>query len=168
MSQINQTSDPELCSLLRENEKPKPIPVNGLDLYRATNFGRIFNKNTKLEMSQTPRYEGGFLAVTLYNTITKKSTRQQVHIIIYKTFVNSEHDTSNKSIYISHIDKNKTNNCVDNLKCVRNEGGKHLTKRRPAEIISDISQFKKIGFIGELDFTGYGVNRSHQKYEKIN
>ncbi len=149
--------------ILRENEKPKPIPVNGLDLYRATNFGRIFNNETKLEMSQTPRYEGGFLAVSLWNRITKKTTKHQVHIIIYKTFVNSEHDTSNKSFYISHIDKNKTNNCVDNLKCMPNKGGKHSAKRkpkRPTEIISDISQFEELGFIGELDFTGYKINRN--------
>jgi len=140
--------------------------------YQISNLGRVkslarvhFRKNgVKLSIREkviSPGDNGhGYLFVTLYNGESKK--RFYVHRLVGQMFLQKEEG----KIYIDHIDTNRTNNCVENLRwCTQKENANNsLTLKRNSDskdktrviainekdckviMLKSISDGKKIGF----------------------
>lgn len=86
--------------------------VIGYDMYQVSNLGRIRNKNTGKVLK--PAYQpSGYTIVCLRKD--GKNNTEPVRRIVMNTF--NPIDNSNKYDII-HIDNDKTNNNVDNLKWV--------------------------------------------------
>ena len=86
--------------------------VIGYDMYQVSNLGRIRNKNTGKVLK--PAYQpSGYTIVCLRKD--GKNNTEPVRIIVMNAF--NPIDNSNKYDII-HIDNDKTNNTVDNLKWV--------------------------------------------------
>lgn len=84
-------------------------------LYKITNDGKVislikWNGVSNREMTQTPN-SFGYLRVTLTNLIGKSKTHF-VHKLVAEHFLNKEKD----SLQIRHLDGNKLNNNVINLR----------------------------------------------------
>lgn len=110
------------CALCRQDDKykhivlpegEKVVDVNidiYKDLYLVSNKGRCFSKITGKELSPTLRTS--YHSVGLWHLSNKKFFC--VHYIVYVSF----HNDYDKSKVIDHIDGNKLNNCIENLRLV--------------------------------------------------
>lgn len=101
---------------LNENEVIKDVNIEKYkNLYLITNKGRCFSKKTNKELSS--RLRTGYKTVGLwYNKNDSEIEKENlsVHILVYITFKN---DYDSKKI-IDHIDGNKLNNDIMNLRCI--------------------------------------------------
>jgi hypothetical protein len=89
--------------------------INGYnDRYSVSNFGTIMNIRDGYILKQ--RRARGYNIVGLYNNIDGKSIIKtfNVHKLVAETFLNNP----NNKPCVTHLDKNKLNNCVDNLQYV--------------------------------------------------
>lgn len=81
------------------------------DYYWITNFGRCFSKKTSKEIKS--HINDGYYKVNLYD-VNHQNTKFRIHHLVYITFMN---DYNDKNI-IDHIDGNKLNNNLNNLRCI--------------------------------------------------
>lgn len=82
------------------------------DFYIITNIGRCFSKITNKEL--LTQINGGYKIIGLWNRNSKLNNTFKIHFLVYITFKN-DHD---KNKVIDHIDGNKLNNKISNLRCV--------------------------------------------------
>jgi hypothetical protein len=99
----------------------KKIPNMGIDYY-ITEDGRVFttannrtNANKKLHESKLQTSVKGYKTLVLLGADMKKHT-YQVHRLVVESFVERIPD----GLQVDHIDNNKTNNHVSNLRIVTN------------------------------------------------
>jgi len=122
--------DINLERMLEYGEVVKPIKLDGAENYFVSNMGRVFsgkfsteyfliNNNTNRpdyvtiiwrELKQTTS-KNGYKCVNLM--LNKKRTKCYVHKLVFTAFKNSFVDT--RVVIITHKDKNKTNNTIENL-----------------------------------------------------
>ena len=94
-------------------EEWKPIPT--YPNYSVSNFGRVKNNKTNYILSQNTI--NGYCRVVL--TINRKSVNKRVHRLVLETFTPIP---DMEKYDVNHIDRNKTNNHLDNLEwCTRSE-----------------------------------------------
>lgn len=130
-----------------EEEIWKDIP-NYEGLYQASNFGRI--RSLDREVIQWNRfdnikaiYKGKILSIGINGrgylncTLTKngKSKTKLVHRLIAMTFL----DDFNKNLTVDHIDCNKFNNKIDNLRMVT------LKENIQLSYENNLHKFRKVG-----------------------
>jgi len=97
---------------LKDGEIKKSVNIDEYkDYYWITNFGRCFSKKTNKELKN--HIGDGYYKVNLYD-INNKHKLFRIHHLVYITFKN---DYDNKNI-IDHIDGNKLNNILNNLRCI--------------------------------------------------
>lgn len=111
------------CSMCRKNEK-NDIQLNQNEilkdiniyeyknLYFISNQGRCFSKKTNKELST--RLKSGYKSVSLWKDGYIENEKFQIHYLVYISFKN-DYD---KNKVIDHIDGNKLNNDVNNLRCI--------------------------------------------------
>ena len=85
-----------------ENVVWKPLKIN--ENYLVSNTGNVANKKTQKILNGT--FRNGYKRVTIGNKV------YSVHILVYETFKGAVHGV------IDHIDGNKLNNNIDNLRDV--------------------------------------------------
>lgn len=97
---------------LNENEIIKDIPLLEYNNYCITNTGRCFSKRTNKELSKY--INGGYYRVHFRDNKHNKNKQYTIHYLVYISFKNDYDDTK----IIDHIDGNKLNNNVINLRCI--------------------------------------------------
>jgi HNH endonuclease/NUMOD1 domain len=101
----------EKCKIiLQDGEILKDVNIEKYrDLYFISNFGRVFSKKTNRELK--PRlFEYQFAQLIKDGKLSQKL----IHILVYITF-GKDYD---KNKQIDHINGDKMNNKIDNLRCV--------------------------------------------------
>jgi hypothetical protein len=168
-------------------EKLEWFPVKGYEgLYEITKCGKVKSLDKIRIGVQTRHYKGkniaivksgvGYLSVVLFKEGLKK--RWLLHRLVATTFL---HNPDSKE-YVNHIDKNKKNNCVDNLEWVSNiENNCHMqqdrnnTSKYPGVYLhidkkkykSQINHNGKRFYLGTFD-TEQDAYAARCKYEKDN
>lgn len=90
--------------------------VKGFEnVYRISNYGNLAsNKRGGWGTLSNINSKGGYLSVVLREKDKVRYTR--IHRLVYEAFIGDI--PSGKRFHIHHIDGNKQNNCIDNLKLV--------------------------------------------------
>lgn len=98
---------------LNNNEQLKDINIDiYIKNYCITNLGRCFSKRTNKELST--RLLNGYNTVGLRNNDQLEKENLSIHYLTYITFKTDY----NKENIIDHIDGNKLNNNLNNLRCI--------------------------------------------------
>jgi hypothetical protein len=155
-----QKEKPEI--ILQDNETIRDVNMEIYrDLYQVTNFGRVFSKKTNKELDM--QLSSGYNRVSLHTPIKVKSKSKRVHRLVYLTFGGE----IEKGKVIDHIDGNKLNNRIENLRCVAetvnmqnaHKNNKNMHKNQV------IQAFDKEGnFVKEFNSTKEGADFIKQKY----
>lgn len=89
-------------------KNPELVSIEGFPNYKIDTNGNVFNaKGKKLKQEKT---NTGYLRVSLSND-TVKHQRKSVHRLVAETFI----PNPNNLPQINHLNKNKTDNRIDNL-----------------------------------------------------
>ena len=88
--------------------------INGYINYQVSNIGRVRNANTGRIMRQVVNWRG-YCAV--YLRVGNHKSTKTVHRLVAQEFI----ETDNNNLYVDHINHNKTDNCVSNLRWVSNQ-----------------------------------------------
>jgi hypothetical protein len=89
------------------------LPIDDYPTYEVSNFGNIKNKKTGKILS--PAIIKGYELVNLYDGINKPKSFK-IHRLVLEAFEGKSKDANQKNV--DHIDCNKTNNCLFNLRWV--------------------------------------------------
>lgn len=101
--------------------------------YYISNYGNLKKENYRFRKKPTNKTilikptikENGYLQVTLYDKISKKSEKKYVHRLVAQAFI----PNPNNLPCVNHIDGNKQNNRVDNLEwCSYKQNMEHAVK----------------------------------------
>ena len=87
--------------------------IDGFPNYQVTSWGRVYNKTTRMFVTQEEHHKG-YLRVDLYNENGRK--HKKVHRLVAEAFITNP---DNKP-QVNHIDGNNQNNSVTNLEWVTN------------------------------------------------
>mgnify|MGYP005844425365 CR=1 FL=1 len=101
---------------LEIKQKPKKEEwkiINGLERYEISNFGKVRNKKTGKELKQ--RVSNGYYNIHLLDN-KLKGVMKRVHRLVAKNFI--KNDRLEEATIVDHIDNNKLNNIVSNLRWV--------------------------------------------------
>ena len=111
------------------------LNISGYDNYQVSNFGRIRNSTTGkiLKPSDDCR---GYLKVNLYKDGKRKN--HKIHILVANEFI----EKPDGKTCVDHIDKNRLNNIVENLRWVtRSEND-----RNRSMMVTNTSGFKGVSY----------------------
>lgn len=107
----------------------KKIDENDLSSYKVSNKGNI--KNSKGNFLSKLNRDGYIcINLTIKPNVTK---RYRVHRLVAITFIKNN-DPKNK-IHINHLDKNRSNNCVENLEWVSQKENNCHANGKPIKMI---------------------------------
>ena len=111
------------------------LNISGYDNYQVSNFGRVRNSTTGkiLKPSDGGR---GYFTICLYKD--KKKKTHKVHIIVANEFI----DKIDGKNYVDHVDKNKLNNIVENLRWVSSSEN----SRNRSMMTNNTSNFKGVDY----------------------
>ena len=84
------------------------VEIKGYPNYMINNFGEVFTK--KYDRNLKPILRNGYLEVKLTNEDGYK--HKSVHRLVYENFGKNW----NPELSVDHIDNNKQNNCIENLR----------------------------------------------------
>ncbi|MGK0412421.1 MAG: hypothetical protein ACJA1B_000616 [Polaribacter sp.] len=81
--------------------------------FKISNFGRVINCSSEKEFLRKPTFIRGYENISLKQEVNKKSTSRYVHKLGAQHFIEKENEDQ---IYIIHLNYDKENNKVENLK----------------------------------------------------
>lgn len=143
--------------------------IEGFDNYQVSNLGRVINIKKRLVMKQRPT-KAGYLQVRLYKDGIPSYLF--VHRLVCKHFLS----TWDPELQVDHIDEDKTNNNVTNLRMVtqhentklRNKklGPRGVRQRRGKWEASIKFEGKRI-HIGVYDSEDFAHFAFYQKFKEL-
>ena len=99
------------------NEEWKDIQfdekISSKEKYKISNYGRVINCTKEKEFLRKKSFINGYETISLKQEITGKSTSRYVHKLVASHFLEKESDNQ---IYVVHLDYDKENNALENLK----------------------------------------------------
>ncbi|MDN3664164.1 HNH endonuclease [Algibacter miyuki] len=97
-------------------EKWKPVvfdeKIAEFENYKISNYGRLINCKYDPERLVNSSYTNGYESISLKQRVNGKSTGRYVHKLVAQHFLEKKED----EVFVIHIDYDKKNNHVDNLK----------------------------------------------------
>tara|TARA_R110002126_G_scaffold87465_4_gene210489 strand:- start:2141 stop:2686 length:546 start_codon:yes stop_codon:yes gene_type:complete len=81
--------------------------------YKISNYGRIIKYKNEKELLRKRTYINGYETISLKQEVNNKSTSRYVHKLVAEHFLEKDND---EQIFVIHLDYDKTNNELDNLK----------------------------------------------------
>ncbi|MBU3012461.1 HNH endonuclease [Polaribacter vadi] len=81
--------------------------------FKISNYGRIIKSSNGKEILKRQTYINGYETISVIQVVNKKSTSRYVHKLVAQHFLPKEND---EQIYVIHLDYDKTNNVLENLK----------------------------------------------------
>ena len=111
-------------SYLREEFKPVVDETGILSRYIISNYGRVYDTKADNYIAQVLTGNPQYFYVNYYDDTNKRKLRR-VHNLLARTWIdNPQPDSYN---IVDHIDKNKYNNCIDNLRWTDRTGNANNT-----------------------------------------
>lgn len=86
--------------------------IADFEKFKVSNFGRIINCKGEEEKLVKVSYINGYVNLPLKQRVNKKSTSRYVHKLVAQHFLERKED----EVFVIHLDYDKTNNRIDNLK----------------------------------------------------
>ena len=100
--------------------------TNFFENYCVTQHGEVYQKTDNEYVWVQPRMWQGLQVLDLFDTKNRKKIRFKIHRLIAQTFIPNPENHNE----VIHIDFNKLNNHVDNLKWVPRYYSLHYTKHQ--------------------------------------
>lgn len=129
--------------------------IKGVEnIYRVSNYGRLSsNKRGGWRVLSNTNSKGDYLSVVLRGKDNAKS--EKIHRLVYETFIG---DIPNgKRFHIHHIDGNKQNNRIDNLKLVdsKEHHFEHISRNKSIlDGMIKYNKYVKTKMIGQYTMDG--------------
>lgn len=111
-------------SHLIEEFKPMVDETGVLSRYIISNYGRVYDTKTNNYIAQVLTGNPQYFYVNYYDDTNKRKLRR-VHNLLARTWI--ENPQSESYNIVDHIDKNKYNNCIDNLRWTDRVGNANNT-----------------------------------------
>ena len=109
---------------LREEFKPMVDETGILSRYIISNYGRVYDTKADSYITQVLTGNPQYFYVNYYDDTNKRKLRR-VHNLLARTWIdNPQPDSYN---IVDHRDKNKYNNCIDNLRWTDRTGNANNT-----------------------------------------
>jgi hypothetical protein len=83
--------------------------------FKISNYGRVINCKNEKEYLRKPTFINGYENIPLKQEVNNKSTSRYVHKLVAQHFIPKENE---EQIFVIHLDYDKNNNEVKNLKWV--------------------------------------------------
>jgi len=142
------------------------LSIPGYENYQVSTLGRIVNMETDKILK--PTISGGYYSVNLCNLLESKKARLfRVHRIVAETFIYNPDPIT--KIYIDHINNNKLDNKLENLRWVTPSGNsKSYIKNHRKSRADQILQYDLNGnFIKEW-INIHEIIKHNSKYSNMN
>ena len=81
--------------------------------FKISNYGRILKCVGGKEILKKQTYTNGYETISLIQEANKKTTSRYVHKLVAQHFLPKENE---EQLYVIHLDYDKTNNVLENLK----------------------------------------------------
>ena len=81
--------------------------------FKISNYGRVIGYKDDGEFIKNKSFINGYETISLKQEINKKTTSRYVHKIVAQHFLEKENE---EQLYVIHLDYDKNNNLVKNLK----------------------------------------------------
>jgi hypothetical protein len=158
------------------------VMIDHNDNYEIDEYGNCFNRKTGLQLK--PQLKStGYYAYNILDTNSKKYKHMKLHRLIAYYFIDKA-NSKNTSFVVDHIDRNKLNNHVSNLRyvshsennvncnkkknCTSNHKGIYWNKQHQkwrAQIQINGRQ-KHLGRFANEEFARYAYETAHIQYYK--
>jgi len=93
------------------NEKEMFIDIEGYEgHYSVSNMGRVYSHKRKGRFLKSAKNKNGYLIIILCKDGIKKNN--YIHVLVGNAFVGKREN----GLTFDHIDRNKLNNCADNIR----------------------------------------------------
>ena len=136
--------------------------IKGYPDYQISTFGRVWNKKTNHYVSIW-KHSHGYLMVKV-KAINGKWKRELVHRLVALTFI----PNPNHYPQVDHINRDRTDNNVSNLRWVDNSTNQRNTSRNHPVMIYDLLEDKTYYFnsiVEANEFLGCGPTTLYNKIE---
>ena len=98
--------------------------IDGYDNYKISNYGNVINDNTNKLLKSVPNSQGYHQVFLCKNG---KQTAFKIHRLVGLNFCENENNYN----IVDHINRDKNNNCYDNLRWVtRSQNNRNSTKSK--------------------------------------
>ena len=115
------TEQPILTGIINEEWRS----ISGYINYQVSNIGRVRNIKSGRVLKLRSMNPMGYTQVALYENNISKTHR--VHRLVAREFIDNPDNKSE----VDHIDLNKQNNCMNNLRwCSKSENQMNMSKRQ--------------------------------------
>lgn len=87
--------------------------ISTKEKFKISNYGRVINCKNEKEFLRNRSFINGYETISLKQQINNKQTSRYVHKLVAEHFLEKEND---EKIYVIHLDYDKENNELSNLK----------------------------------------------------
>jgi hypothetical protein len=136
--------------------------IDNYSNYQVSNFGRVRNVGTDRILIPSI-LKNGYRQIGLYKD--KKMKKLYVHRLVAQEFI----DNPDEKPLVDHIDHNKSNNCINNLRwATKNENQRNMSKHKNSRsIYKGVSFYKRVNkWVAQIRIDGKNKHLGYFENEK--